>query len=283
MQKIIFHNKYLVQLKAVGFLLLACLFVGADLNAQSPKARFVSNSTTSVTAREELPKMLSRKFRRDAARLALRLEAKNEDLRFQNIVIPQENVEMIFSILTNIYLESETAQSISKCNVHTFPNPSIDHLVLIFDRDVDWAAPLQDGINETESDDINDLIDDYDLIIDKHVQWNETEDAITIRSKEPLNMSALANEFYNIEGVTSIDLGVPKIGGNDINVSRISDGWEVEYTLKFGSFIKDKGKKHNWTYKAMDDGTIKFISEEGDPIPEWMRCHFETLQFASKG
>lgn len=258
------------------------LILGGDLTAQNPKAVFTSYSSQD-SKDEELPKMLSRKFRRDAARLALRLEAENEDLRFQNIVIPQENVELIFNILSDIYLESETAQSISKCNVHTFPNPSIDHLVLIFDREVDWASPLQDGISETDSDEINELIDDFDLIIDKHVQWNETEDAITIRSKEPLNMSALANEFYNVEGINSIDLGVPKIGGNDILLKRLNDGWEVEYILKFGSYIKGKGKSHNWTYKALDDGSIKFISEEGDPIPEWMRCHFEDLHFARKG
>ena len=115
------------------------------------------------------------------------------------------------------------------------------------------------------------------------MQWSESEDAITIRSKEPLNMAALANEFYNIDGVASIDLGVPEIEGNDIKLSRQNDGWQVEYVLKFGSYIKGKGKKHNWIYKAMDDGRIKFISEEGDPIPDWMRCNFDDFNFASKG
>ena len=229
-----------------------------------------------------IPKKLTRKFKRDAARLALRMESKQEDLRYLNIVIPKDNIENIFGILTNIYVGNEVAKSIADCNVHTFPNPSIDHLVIIFDRNVEWAAPLREGISETSNDQINDLLDDYDLIIEKHIQWNDTKDAITIRSKEPLNMAALANEFYNIDGVSSIDLGVPEIGGNDINVERIQNGWEVQYVLRFGSYISGKGKVHIWKFNAFDDGTIEMISEGGDPVPEWMRCEDKEGPLVSK-
>ena len=141
---------------------------------------------------------------------------------------------------------------------------------------------LRQGISETSSEEINDLLDDFDLIIEKHVNWNDTQNAITIRSKEPLNMAALANEFYNVEGVTEIDLGIPKVGGNDIEVQRIGGGWEINYVLKFGSYISGNGKKHIWRYRAMDDGTVQFISEEGDEIPSWMRCSFPVTEFLVK-
>lgn len=233
-------------------------------------------------ADQTIPKKLTRKFRRDAARLALRIESKKEDLRYQNVVIPKDNVDGIYTILTNIYQNDETAKSIANCNVHTFPNPSIDHLVLIFDRNIEWAQPLRDGISETNSDEINELLDDYDLVIEKHVQWNDNQDAITIRSREPLNMAALANEFYNIDGITSIDLGIPKIGGNDINMTRTNNGWEVEYVLRFGSYISGGGKIHIWKYRALDNGTIEFISEGGDPVPDWMRCGYLSEDLVSK-
>ncbi|MFT5168244.1 MAG: hypothetical protein ACI8P3_003485, partial [Saprospiraceae bacterium] len=92
---------------------------------------------------DAIPKKLTRKFKRDAARLALRMESKKEDLRYLNIVIPRDNIENIYDMLTNIYVGNEVAKSIAECNVHTFPNPSIDHLVIIFDRDIEWAAPLR--------------------------------------------------------------------------------------------------------------------------------------------
>ena len=243
---------------------------GKTVMAQA-MAQFVSQPNIVQT---EIPKRLERKFRRDAARLALRLSAEREDLRYQSIAIPNQNVDNFYKILSGIYLQNETAKSIENCNVHTFPDPSIDHFVVIFDKSIDWAEPLRQGINETTSDEINELLDDYDLIIEKHVQWNDTQDAITIQSKEPLNMAALANEFYNIKGVKEIDLGIPKAGGNDIQLRRVQDGWEVEYILRFGSYISGEGKSHTWSYKAMDNGSIVFVAESGDEIPSWMRCNF---------
>ncbi len=271
------------------FLLMAFSSLAVGVLAQEGLAMLVSHNENGEARKEQaasakkskntltIPKKLTRKFKRDAARLALRMESKKEDLRYLNIVIPKDNIESIYGVLANIYIQNEVAKSIAECNVHTFPNPSIDHLVIIFDREVDWARPLREGISETDNDDINDLLDDYDLIIEKHVQWNDTKDAITIRSKEPLNMAALANEFYNIEGVSSIDLGVPEIGGNDINIERVSNAWEVQYVLRFGSYISGKGKVHIWKFKAYDDGKVELVSEGGDPVPDWMRCEEEPL------
>jgi|GEM_PF-7038317 len=117
----------------------------------------------------EIPSRLKRKFRRDAARLALRLSSQEDDLRYQSIVISQSSIQNFYKILSSIYLFDQTAKSISKCNVHTFPNPSIDHFVVIFDKTIDWAAPLRKGISETNSHEINDLLDEFDLIIEKYV------------------------------------------------------------------------------------------------------------------
>lgn len=258
--------------------ILFSFFGFASINAQIPTAQFVSQKEVI----NDIPKNLERKFRRDAARLALRLNAEKEDLRYLGVAIPKPTIEMVYNILTQIYLQEETAKSIAKCNVHTFPNPSIDQLVLIYDKEADWAAPLRDGISETESPEINDLLDEFELVIEKHVAWNDTQDALTIRSKEPLNMAALANEFAEIDGIEAIDLGIPKIGGNDISLNRIQDGWEIQYILTFGA-AAGKGKKHIWQYHALDNGTIKFIEESGSPIPAWMRCEVQKNLLVFKG
>lgn len=246
---------------------------------QMPSAKFVN----SESIESEIPKSLERKFRRDAARLALRLEAQKEDLRYLSVGIPKSTIEMVYGLLTQVYINDDTAKSIAKCNVHTFPNPSIDQLVIIYDREIDWAQPLRDGISETESPEINDLLDEYELIIEKHVLWNDSEDALTIRSKSPLNMAALATSFLDIDGVADVDLGIPKISGNDISLNRLQDGWEVRYILKFGSFSSGEGKSHIWKYQALDDGTIKFIEESGSPIPSWMRCSINKDALVFKG
>ena len=254
------------------------LFLASALISICPAIAQTNTAMSSLALnaeRTEIPKALTRKFKRDASRLALRMQSTNEELRYQSIIIPPDNIENIYNILTNIYVKDERAKSIAQCNIHTFPNPSIDHIVVMFERDIDWAEPLRDGVSETESQEINDLLDDYDLVIEKHVQWDDLRDAITIRSKEPLNMAAIANEFYNVEGVHEIDLGIPKISGNDININRIENGWEVQFVHIFGSYISGEGKVHIWKYNVLDNGEVIFVSESGEPLPEWMRCHFE--------
>ena len=269
------------KIKSFIFILFFGLFSVFPSNDAVTQTQAVLVSKTKF-GNTDIPKSLERKFKRDAARLALRINAEREELRYQNITIPRDLMDNFYGILSNIYLRDETAKSIAKCNVHTFPNPSIDHFVVIFDKNVSWAEPLRQGISETSSEDINDLLDEYDLIIEKHVNWNDTQDAITIRSKEPLNMAALANEFYNVEGVAEIDLGIPKVGGNDIEVQRVSGGWEINYVLKFGSYISGGGKKHIWKYRAGDDGSVQFIAEEGDAVPSWMKCNFPDLDLLVK-
>jgi len=277
-------KKNILQFTILFALCLASIFS----IAQNDLAMLASLSEKSIETdgkNEVLPKRLERKYKRDAARLALRMEASEDELRYGNIMIPRENIESIFNILSSVYFSDETAKSIARCNVHTFPNPSIDHCKIIFDRNVDWAEPLREGITETNSDEINDLLDEYDLIIETHERWTDDQDVIVIRSKEPINMAAISNEFYNVEGVVEVDLGIPEIGGNDINISRLDGGWQIVYTLTIGgAYSKEGSKKHVWTYKALDNGVITFISEIGDPIPAWMKCDLpKDINLANKG
>ena len=241
------------------------------------------NPLDSKMERKEVPKNLLRKFRRDAARLALRLEAQKEDIRYAGIVIPEGTTNLILSMLQRIYLTQESAQAIAKCNVHTFPNPSIDQMVVVYNREINWAAPLRAGITETTNSLINELLDNHNLIIEKHVNWNEAHDALTIRSRSPLNMAALASQFLEIEGIVNVDLSIPKVAGNDISLQRIQTGWELKYTLRFGAHTGKQGKKHIWTYHYLDNGTVKFVEESGSPIPAWMKCEKNDKLLVGRG
>ncbi len=233
----------------------------------------------------ELPKEIARKIRRDAARLALRIESDKDDLRYLSAYIPKGNSDQLFNALAAIYTGDEAAKRLEKCNLHTFPSPSIDHCVVIYDKNVGWARPLAQGAGETSSQRVNELLDKYNLVIEKHVNWTDQQDAITIRSRDPLNMAAVANEFNNVEGVAEFDLGIPKILGNDINARRAADGWDVDYILRFGSWSTGKGKQHTWKYRCSDGGKVQFLGEGGDEVPAWMQCGTPGLKedFVSKG
>jgi len=63
----------------------AFLFLLLAIDAPAQTAKFVAQKTSfKEKDRGDMPRTLARKFKRDAARLALRLEEKKEDLRYQN-------------------------------------------------------------------------------------------------------------------------------------------------------------------------------------------------------
>ena len=227
----------------------------------------LSTAVLQAQPKPPIPSSLDRQFKRDAARIALRLDAEKEDIRYLPIAISRDNINGLYKALSNIYQSEDAGKSIAKCNVHTFPNPSIDHLVVIYRKNVDWAGPLRQGITETTNKELNQLLDKYDLAIERSMQWNDTQDAITLRSKEPLNMAALADKFRDIPGVMQTDLGSTKLGGNDIKARRTSGGWEIDYILSINA-----SQQHTWKFKALDNGQVSLLKESGEPLPSWMRC-----------
>jgi hypothetical protein len=224
-------------------------------------------TTLHAQPKPTIPSSLDRQFRRDAARLALRLDAEKEDIRYLPIAISRDNISSLYKALSFIYQNEEAGKALAKCNIHTFPNPSIDHLVVIYKKNVDWAAPLRQGITETTNKELNQLLDKYDLAIERSMQWNDTQDAITLRSKEPLNMAALADKFRDIQGVVQTDLGSTKLGGNDIKARRVGGGWEIDYVLSINAT-----QQHTWKFKALENGQVSLLKEAGEPLPAWMRC-----------
>jgi hypothetical protein len=279
MLKTYFIQQQLIMRKTIiSNILLFLLIAAADLNAQP-----MASKTSASGSKSALPASIDRQFKRDAARMALRLDAEKEDARYLPVAISRDNITSLYRALSNIYITDETGKSIARCNIRTFPNPSIDHIVIIFKKNVDWATPLRQGVTETSNKELNKLLDQYDLVIEKYVQWNETQDAITLRSKEPLNMAALADQFDDIPGVVQIDLGLPKFGGNDIKAKRVTGGWEIDFIYAFGATAGGGGKQHIWKFKALDNGQVTLLKELGEPLPTWMRCDNENKQIAAKG
>jgi len=218
-----------------------------------------------------IPKNVDAKLRRDAARLALRALADAGALEHQHIVIPEYKIEEIYGVLSLIYKKSERARAIEKCDVHTFPDPSIDRLIVIFKKSAPWAESIRKGGQMTGRGYLNGLLTKYQLNIEKLVRWDDAHDALVLRAEEPVNMAALAVIFHKIEDVVKVETGIPDTTGNDIRSKCVNGGWEVTYILRFGSHISGKGKAHTWQFQVMN-GNVKFLGESGDPLPTWMDC-----------
>ncbi|MEM9885056.1 MAG: hypothetical protein AAF849_04125 [Bacteroidota bacterium] len=230
-------------------------------HAQSSIDQFQSKGSAN------LPTDLRYAFRVDAARLSLRAE---QDLDNQNARVPSADFNLYYRLLTSIYASDDLAKEIAACGIHSANSISVDYVELIYDKKVSWANPLQEGIASIDHPAVNRLMEKYDLIIQSHRQISPREDAIIIRAAEPLNMSALTNTFYDLEGISKVDLGTNKKLSSDIQISPSDDGWDVHYLLYF----EEDGvpQQHIWVYHVNKKWEIKFLSETGAPLIEGLNC-----------
>jgi hypothetical protein len=248
-------------------LLLSTCF---SLEAQIVDYELVNSRAERFSTRgvEEIPVEIIYQFKNDAARLALRSLG---DPSHQPIVIPEDLIQTYFNVLVNIYTHDDVAKSIAKCNIHTASTPSTDYLKIIYERTVDWASPLRKGITTTDSRIINNLIEQYDLLIERNEYFDVRRDAIIIRPTKPINMTAMANEFYKVEAVELTELGDNRNKSTDIAIQANDSGWQVRYML---TFTEEKSiQQHYWLYEVKFTGQVTLISEGGAPIPEYLQCY----------
>lgn len=216
---------------------------------------------------------LQKKYEKDATRLALRLISESEEYHKLDVEVPEQAITPIYNALVSIHNSNlDAAKMVTEIHkLHTFPVPSVDHFFVVYNRKAEWAIPLRLGDNSTDSDQINELLDHYGLVIDKHVEWDEEKNSFHVKATKSLNIAAIAKEFSAIEDIVLVDLLMPSGDGNDIEVKQLENGLEVKYLIKFGSCISGCKNQHVWTFKVSNQNEVTFIGESGDELPEWMK------------
>jgi hypothetical protein len=215
---------------------------------------------------------LQRKIKKDAARLFLRESLAGKDASKASVNIDKVSLKVYQNILTSIYSQDSRSLKLNDCNIRTFPDFPVDNMTVVFVNRTKWAQPLKDGGAESTNASLNNLISTYNLVIERYFSWDITQDAITLKAREPLNMKALADDFSRIEGVKDVNYGTPQVSGNDIQVKKSGNGFLVDFILRFGQTGPGKFKSHVWTYQVSADGKIKFLGEKGDTVPTFMKC-----------
>jgi len=175
---------------------------------------------------DNLSSYKQKKYKKDATRLALRMISSNGDYTAISPEIPQELVESIYNALVAIHLSGDNkAKEVTKAHkLHTFPVPNVDRFFVMYRRDAPWAVPLRLGDNETDNEQINALCNQFGLVIENNVEWDEEHNSFHIRAKQSLNIAPIAQEFLAVQGIERVDLLTPNGDGNDIEIKQLPDG-----------------------------------------------------------
>ena len=235
---------------------------GGDISTENP-----------IESGKKLSNYKKTKYKKDATRLALRLLSENSDFSNMDAQVPTEMVNSIYNALVAVHQsEIQAAKTVTRIHkLHTFPSPSVDRFLVIYEREAQWAVPLRLGDDITDNEKINSLSEKYNLRIDSHVEWDDDHNSFNIRAKESMNISSVAEAFSTIENVTLVDTMEPNGDGNDIAIKEIGNGWEINYMIKFDNCISGCQKKRVWTFEVTNNGKVNFKGESGDELPAWMR------------
>jgi hypothetical protein len=228
-----------------------------------------------------LPKYLKLIYKRDATRLALRLLNKEQRVSKQTVKVPEELVQAVYNALVAVRVSDYSAIDTiaKKYNVRSFPVPNVENVILVFEHDAAWVEPLKQRQDTTASVTINSIIRKYNLIMTKMIYLDEERAGLVLKSREPLNMPALMMKFFTEEGVGSIEEILPYGDGNDINIERTSDGWDIKYSVRFGNCVHQCQKFHDWSFSVNEEGEVTYNGSSGQTIPPWIKQDSRAAKF----
>lgn len=229
-----------------------------------------------------LPKYLKRIYKRDAARVSIRLLNKELRVNRQTVQIPEELVQAIYNAMvavrTSDYQSVDTVAN--QYYVRTFPVPNVEKIILVAEHDAPWIEPLKQRQDTTGNTYINNVIRAHDLFISKMVYMGDGERVgVVLQSRGPINVPALMMRFFMNGGVGSIEESLPYGDGNDIDVYRTKEGWNLEYSVKFGDCSFQCQKYHTWSYTVKEDGSVVYNGSSGHVIPPWLKKSRESKQY----
>jgi hypothetical protein len=239
---------------------------------QRYKKSILDNLPTFFVDDSRFPNYLKQIYKRDAARMSIRL--LNEELRLskQTIQIPEELVQAIYNAMvavrTSNYGSVDTMSN--QYYVRTFPVPNVEKIVLVAEHDAPWLEPLKHREDTTGDVQINNIIREHNLFISKLVHLDEERVALVLQSRQPINVPALMMHFFMSEGIGSIEEVLPYGDGNDISIQRTKIGWELVYSLKFGDCSFQCQKYRSWSYSIQEDGSVSYNGSSGHTIAPWI-------------
>lgn len=266
--------------KLTGFALLLLLLLFSD--AQQAQAQFGGGRKGSLKIMKGLPTFfvndnvlpdyLKKIYKQDATRLALRLINKEQRLSKQTIKVPDELVQAIYNALVAVRVSDYGAiDTIAKTyNVRTFPVPNVNFITLLAEHDAGWIQPLKRGSDSTGNVGINRVIRQHNLVMTKMVYLDEERLGLVLQSLDPINIPALARQFFIGLGIGSIEETLPFGDGNDIQITRVKDGWDIEYSVRFGGCLNQCKKRRDWYFHVTNGGQVEYKGTQGHTIPPWI-------------
>lgn len=205
-------------------------------------------------------------YREDAARLALRHVALTTDLADAPAEIPEALQQTLYNALVRVYNADHDARD-HIANIHTWPDPELSSLLVRFDGTAEWADVWQRGETLTGDARIDELLERYDLVVEKFYDWSIGNYVVLRGTGELFNMARVAREFAQISGILTASPNSTCCDGDDITAKPADDGWLLTYRAKWGDCPAGCIEEHWWRFIVRPNGSVLFVGSGGSDFP----------------
>ncbi|MCH7574007.1 MAG: hypothetical protein IIA59_02690 [Candidatus Marinimicrobia bacterium] len=216
-----------------------------------------------------LPDSILALYEIDASRLTVRMMLALGGEAAGEIELPLFLKESLTNGLIAIYLASDLAPRDSVVEiyaVHTFWSPPLYEIIVSADSSRSFMRAWGAGERLTGRSAIDDLMIEYDLYLEHYYDWPGSH-AVVLKSVRPLNVTALANRFNSIAGVSYAEINGYCCDGSDITVEIIDLKWVYSFWLKWGDCPSGCISSHVWSFAVGTDGVVTFLEPSGSILP----------------
>lgn len=207
-------------------------------------------------------------YREDAEKLSVRYINEKDSTQTE---IPEELIKLYYHGLVHIALSDneKAVQATEEFEVHAREPVQPREIIVQVDTTAQWIDTWRSGTTETGNDEIDAFLEEYNFtLVDYHELANSSPNAIaTLRSDRAINGYAVGREFEDYNHIESAGPdGVTD--GSDITASFLEDRLRYTFDYGFGDCPAGCINRHSWQFDVGRDGSVSFVGEQGDPLPE---------------
>ncbi len=250
-----------------AFLIGACEEISGSSESSGNLADEASTFSIASAGNDKLSEEQQLLYRQDAERLAIRFVNERDSTQTD---IPEALIQNLYNGLVQIVnSDLEKAAEVTQTyQIHARePGPPRDILVSA-DSSAAWVDAWRNGMTKTGNPGINSLIERFDFDLAEFRELESVAEVMAVlRADRVLNIFAVARLFAEHPDVR--DAGPNSVtDGNEISVLFFGDHLRYIFEYGFGDCPSGCINRHSWKFKVFGDGTVEFIKEGGDPLPD---------------
>ncbi len=217
------------------------------------------------------PDSIAALYTNDADRLAVRKLYRQNLSYTDSIIIPTSHSDIPKNALIAVYnaYSLPARDSVASIlNIHTFPHPTLNSLIVAADSTLQWMQRLKLGIIPTGNSELDSLLLLYQLNLESYQDFGNflTYHMVVFETESNYNLLPLASLFANIPGVEFAHPNTFAGDGNNIWDSVYTDHVELIYSYGWGDCPSGCTSRRFWKFNVYPDCSVEYLGSYGDPL-----------------